>query len=238
MPEKTNGYIAKELPQHVCYLWAGTIMVQSSLLPSISMAHYVRYCEGEPRPVFETSFSPNNKSCSFVINREAIALWGCFAVVGLEGTRLTSPLHPPLLTANRTYRVQRRTVRIMTHVSRQVPYKREGSQVASWVPVSQRLQQERIIMVGKFIDEEYANRVRLISLRYDSIHQLWVQVFGMFRFATDLESILVHAATPFGDASTPGPCKYSVSDTHVLREFVNSSRKRAALDVWASSAVE
>lgn len=43
----------------------------------------------------------------------------------------------------------------------QVPYKREGAQVASWVPVSQRLQQERIIMVGKFIDEEYANRASL-----------------------------------------------------------------------------
>lgn len=41
----------------------------------------------------------------------------------------------------------------------QVPYKREGSQVATWMPVSQCLQQSRIIMVGKFIDEEYANQV-------------------------------------------------------------------------------
>ncbi|CAM9130294.1 unnamed protein product, partial [Ascophyllum nodosum] len=48
-----------------------------------------------------------------------------------------------------------------------VPYKREGAQVATWMPVSQRLQQSRIIMVGKFIDDQYANQLIAMLLYHE-----------------------------------------------------------------------
>ncbi|CAM9110554.1 unnamed protein product [Pylaiella littoralis] len=48
-----------------------------------------------------------------------------------------------------------------------VPYTRDGSTAATWMPVSQCLQQERIIMVGKFIDEEYANQLIAMLLYHE-----------------------------------------------------------------------
>ncbi|KAG5175065.1 Clp protease-domain-containing protein [Tribonema minus] len=46
----------------------------------------------------------------------------------------------------------------------QVPYKPPGSDQATWVGVNQRLQRSRILMVGKFIDDEYANQLIAMML--------------------------------------------------------------------------
>jgi ATP-dependent Clp protease, protease subunit len=46
----------------------------------------------------------------------------------------------------------------------QVPYKAPGSDQATWMGVNQRLQRSRIIMVGKYIDDEYANQLIAMML--------------------------------------------------------------------------
>ncbi len=72
----------------------------------------------------------------------------------------TTGLHKPLPSAHQT-----QTMRPPPPRKPQVPYTREGSTVATWMPVSQCLQQSRIIMVGRFIDEEYANQVHYGAVR-------------------------------------------------------------------------
>eukprot|EP00752_Nemacystus_decipiens_P004895 g4454.t1 len=66
-----------------------------------------------------------------------------------------------------TLAATRRDVLRMPSTEPMVPYKREGSQAATWMPVSQCLQQSRIIMVGKFIDEEYANQLIAMLLYHE-----------------------------------------------------------------------
>ncbi|CAM9421314.1 unnamed protein product [Scytosiphon promiscuus] len=61
----------------------------------------------------------------------------------------------------------RRDVLRMPSSEPMVPYKRDGSTAATWMPVSQCLQQSRIIMVGKFIDEEYANQLIAMLLYHE-----------------------------------------------------------------------
>ncbi|CAM9809010.1 unnamed protein product [Chrysoparadoxa australica] len=51
----------------------------------------------------------------------------------------------------------RREVPRMPSTEPQVPYKAPGQEVASWVSINQRMQRSRIIIIGKFIDQEYAN---------------------------------------------------------------------------------
>ncbi|CAM9101331.1 unnamed protein product [Discosporangium mesarthrocarpum] len=58
----------------------------------------------------------------------------------------------------------RRDILRMPSSEPMVPFRRPGNIVPTWMPVSQCLQQQRIIMVGKFIDDQYANQLIAMML--------------------------------------------------------------------------
>ncbi|PIB09839.1 hypothetical protein AMR42_12185, partial [Limnothrix sp. PR1529] len=50
----------------------------------------------------------------------------------------------------------------------QVPYRLPGSQYTQWISIYNRLYQERIIFLGKEVDDEIANEIVAVMLYLDS----------------------------------------------------------------------